>query len=303
MWLFVRWLPAVLMVSFLTLWSLVIMGDMARVLGWIMILSVAPGLALVTCIVVGIYAAVRRRVSRPMVVAWVLGVFVLWPMLWPMGVLAVKYPTSIDTEPSAVLRVPMNEPMRVYWGGEDIETNYHVLYPDQRFAFDLVVEPAGINSQNNEDFGCFGKTVVAPIDGKVVVAHDGEPDRPPRTIVDAEPYAGNHVVLELGSKTYLYLAHFQKGSVLVKPDDVVKAGTPIAKCGNSGRTSEPHIHVHHQRQDPRVYPFGFAEGLPIFFEGHDGPRLPRGGADEQDDTMVLTGDRITHVQTSTAPVE
>ena len=85
--------------------------------------------------------------------------------------------------------------------------------------------------------------------------------------------------------------------------DQVVAGQPLAKCGNSGRTSEPHLHIHHQRQDPRKVPFGFAEGLPLFFEHLDGPEHPQGGMRQDGDTLVLLGDYIRDLRTSTTAVQ
>jgi hypothetical protein len=301
-WLFVRWMPAVVMVSFLTLWSLVIMGGMARVLGWLFITQVTPGLAFFVAMCVVIYALVRRRISRPMIVAWVLGLFVMFPALWGAGVFGVKYPASLDDEPAARIRVPSRERMRVYWGGDELEKNYHALYPDQRFAYDLVIEPAGTKSERLEDYGCYGAEVLAPAAGEIVVAHDGEPDQKPGEIVD-EALAGNHIGIELSSKTYLLLAHLMPGSLKVAVGDQVVAGQPLAKCGNSGRTSEPHLHIHHQRQDPRKVPFGFAEGLPLFFEHLDGPEHPQGGMRQDGDTLVLLGDYIRDLRTSTTAVQ
>lgn len=40
------------------------------------------------------------------------------------------------------------------------------------------------------------------------------------------------------------LAHLQKGSVRVETGDPVKMGQSIALVGNSGNTSEPHLHIH-----------------------------------------------------------
>lgn len=301
-WLFVRWMPAVVMVSFLTLWSLVLMGGVARVLGWLFITQVTPGLAFFVAMCVAIYALIRRRVSRPMVVTWVLGAFVMVPALWTAGVFPVKYPASIDDQPAARIRVPSKERMRVYWGGEEVEKNYHTLYPDQRFAYDLVIEPAGTGSKTLEDYGCYGTEILAPASGSIVVAVDGKPDQVPGEVVDEE-LAGNHIAIQLPSKTFLLLAHLQTGSLRVKVGDTVEAGQPIARCGNSGRTSEPHLHIHHQRQDPREVPFGFAEGLPLFFEHLDGPELPEGGATRDGDRVTLTGDFIRDLRTSTTAVE
>ena len=64
--------------------------------------------------------------------------------------------------------------------------------------------------------------------------------------------------------------------------------------GNSGNTSGPHIHIHHQRQDPSVFPAGFAEGLPLFFRDHDGPPMPIGGLKKINGRPVWSGQRIRH---------
>jgi hypothetical protein len=70
----------------------------------------------------------------------------------------------------------------------------------------------------------------------------------------------------------------------------VEEGQEIGQCGNSGNTSEPHIHIHHQRQDPPVVPLNFAEGLPLFFRDHDGAAMPEGGIRDIDGTPVPTWD-------------
>ncbi|MDO9301112.1 MAG: hypothetical protein Q7T89_07000 [Anaerolineales bacterium] len=66
------------------------------------------------------------------------------------------------------------------------------------------------------------------------------------------------------------------------------------QCGNSGNTSEPHIHIHHQRQDPSVYPINFAEGLPLYSRDHDGPPMPEGGLDMVDGAPLAIGLTVTH---------
>lgn len=62
-----------------------------------------------------------------------------------------------------------------------------------------------------------------------------------------------------------------------------------------GLASEPHIHIHHQRQDPAVYPLNFAEGLPLTFRDHDGPPMPAGGFELEGETVIFTGDVVRHV--------
>lgn len=62
------------------------------------------------------------------------------------------------------------------------------------------------------------------------------------------------------------LTHFQMGTIAVSVGDEVKAGDYLGRVGNSGTTSEPHLHIHHQRQDPTktIHPI-LAEGLPLLF--------------------------------------
>jgi hypothetical protein len=290
-----RWLPSALAVSLLTLWTLVALGGIARVIGWLMLLFFAPAAGMFLFVGVAIYAAVRRRFSAPIGVALALSVLVILPGLWPKGILAVPYPASLDEQPQLSVRVPTDEKMRVYWGGADLSHNYHALYPDQRWAYDLVIEPAGVRSARAEDYGCWDRPVLAPIAGVVDSVHDGDPDATPGRIEETDNYAGNHVVLkveEIG--TYLLIAHLKNGSVGVAAGEKVAEGQPIGRCGNSGRSSEPHVHLHHQRQQIGPYPLGFAEGLPLFFRDQRGPRMPNGGVDDRGDRIVLLGDVIEH---------
>jgi murein DD-endopeptidase MepM/ murein hydrolase activator NlpD len=72
---------------------------------------------------------------------------------------------------------------------------------------------------------------------------------------------GNHVVLDHGNGEFSFLCHFKKGSVAVKTGQKVKAGEPLGQCGNSGNSSEPHLHYHLQTT---AVPFHGA-GLPAQF--------------------------------------
>jgi murein DD-endopeptidase MepM/ murein hydrolase activator NlpD len=96
---------------------------------------------------------------------------------------------------------------------------------------------------------------VAPAGGKVVRAVDGVADNeglreyPGRTLVDelAQPLwiFGNHLVLSVGDGgPFVLLGHLKKGSLRVKPGDVVREGDLLAEAGNSGNSIEPHLHMH-----------------------------------------------------------
>ena len=87
--------------------------------------------------------------------------------------------------------------------------------------------------------------------------------------------AGNHVVLDLGHGEYALLAHMQRGSVRVRVGDRVRTGDVLGLTGNSGNSSEPHLHFHVQ---DRPGLFGGARGLPVSFVDYraDGRRVARG---------------------------
>lgn len=54
------------------------------------------------------------------------------------------------------------------------------------------------------------------------------------------------MVVKLAENRYLFLAHMQRGSVVVKVSDTVKRAQPLDKCGNSGNSEFAHIHLHIQ---------------------------------------------------------
>lgn len=293
-----RWTPpAGLALVLVASWGLFLSGGMAAVIGWVLLISAGQLPAPLSLLVLAVHAIRKRRFSRPMWTTLALALVALWPALWGFGLLTITFPSSLEgSEPSATVRLPSDEPLRVFWGGDRVAANYHAAYPDQRWAYDLVVEPAAHGSESLEDYGCYGTPVVAPVSGHVHHATDGAPDHSPGQVSgDFANPTGNTVVLRLETGTYLIIAHLKTGSVLVETGAEVEEGDPIGACGNSGNTSEPHIHIHHQRQDPRIFPINIAEGLPLYFRDHGGPAMPEGGFDvDADGSVVLTGAVVQH---------
>jgi murein DD-endopeptidase MepM/ murein hydrolase activator NlpD len=164
------------------------------------------------------------------------------------------------------LRFPLEGEWFVFWGGDTERTNYHVVAPAQRHAYDLVVWRDGGTHRGagaaNDDYWAWGQRIVAPAAGEVVAAVDGVADSQPLTggVNETDP-AGNHVLIDVGHGEYVLLAHFQKGSVAVKAGDRVEAGQLLGLTGSSGNSSEPHLHVH--LQDSPVPLEGV--GLPLAF--------------------------------------
>jgi hypothetical protein len=284
----VRLALAVFAVALAGTWAALFSGGMGGVTAWILLLSLWPLAGIIVLLGAAAISLRRRRVSRAAACGLALGLITLWPGAWNFGLLRIAYPASVeDTRPAATVRLPSDLALRVAWGGDRLDCNQHAFTPDQRWAYDLVVEPAFTGSARPEDYGCWGTPVLAPLAARVHAAHDGEPDAAPgRLTQNVTRPLGNHVALILDTGTYLVLAHLKQGSVAVRAGEVVREGQPIGLCGNSGNTSEPHIHIHHQRQDPVEFPVNFAEGLPLFFRGHDGPPMPEGG-------IAIEGGRVT----------
>jgi hypothetical protein len=104
----------------------------------------------------------------------------------------------------------------------------------------------GIQPVDPSRYAMFGRAVHAPCDGRVVGAEDGHPDMPVPEM-DRAHMAGNHILLRCGEAVIL-LAHFREGSVRVRKGQAVAAGDRLGDVGNSGNSSEPHLHVHAQRE-------------------------------------------------------
>jgi len=126
--------------------------------------------------------------------------------------------------------------------------NHHASHPAQRHALDITaVDAAGFRAKSllPEDparYAIFGKAVVSPCAGTVMAAVDGLPDLPPPNADRANP-AGNHVVLACGD-LQIELAHLRKGSLVVEVGQQIAVGKAIGQVGNSGNSTEPHLHIH-----------------------------------------------------------
>ncbi len=125
-------------------------------------------------------------------------------------------------------------------------------YYAQRYAIDFVQMGADGKSytgdvHNNKSYHCYNQDVLAVADGTVVKTQNGIPENIPNSNQYATPIAektlpGNYIVLDLGNGHYAGYAHLIPGSLKVKEGDHVKAHQVIAKLGNSGNSSEPHLH-------------------------------------------------------------
>ena len=155
-------------------------------------------------------------------------------------------------------------------GGSAHIMNIHWNSPSQRYALDVLklnklgLRASGLYPADAGRYAIFGAEVLSPCNGVVAAAEDGFVDlSPPER--DSEHRAGNYVAIESDGAT-IYLAHLMKESICVRPGERVYAGQVLGRVGNSGNTTEPHLHVHAEEGS---YPGHFSgnRGIPMRFNG------------------------------------
>jgi hypothetical protein len=277
-------LAAVLVVA---LGSVFVVRGIAGATAWglaILIIGPIGALLVLASLVFLIVSAVRRRFDVRIVATLVLSGALAFPVLTLFNVAPVAYPaTTSSTRPSLTIASPFKQDVVVGQGGDSVHTNRsHVIWASERWAYDLMAKPYDTGSRRLQDHGIYGVDIYSPVAGTAVAVHDGEPDIAPNT-EEFTSQEGNyiHIRVRVGdTDAYLILAHLKKGSITVAAGDAVDVGRRLAQAGNSGTTSEPHLHIHLQRQDPlkTLYPV-FAEGLPLYFSDRNGaPAMPSTGA-------------------------
>ena len=172
--------------------------------------------------------------------------------------------------------VDLRSPLRggrfvVLHGGFSPFINGHYHVRPQNYALDILgldswgmrAEPFG-DGKDLDAYVIYGATLYSPCNGTVVVAVDGFKDQiPPQS--DTENLAGNHVMIECEG-VEVVLAHMKNGSVQVKAGEVVDTQTILGQVGNTGNTSEPHLHIHAESGgEPGVILDGSA--VPITIDG------------------------------------
>ena len=170
------------------------------------------------------------------------------------GLFARPYMDTVKNNQSR-MELPFKGEWTMFWGGDTKGLNQHIGVKFQRNAFDIVINNAAAKSyrtdgKTNEDYYAFGQPITAPCAGVVVCAVDGVKDNIPG-VVNTLYIPGNSIIIKTVLNEYVFMAHFKQHSIKVKEGDVIKPGQPLGLCGNSGNSSEPHLHFHIQDQaDP-----------------------------------------------------
>jgi hypothetical protein len=176
-----------------------------------------------------------------------------------VGSLEVDAPeVAVDRQPAIVIKPPLkgngwlattacckpnaHRDERIAIDGVRIETG-------ETFAVDWAKAENGRlfagDGKRAEQYYGFGEDVLAVADGTVVAVHDGMPDQTPFAVMvpkSKSDYGGNNVMLEIAPNVFAWYAHLRARSIGVKVGDAVKAGSLIAKLGNSGPSEGPHLH-------------------------------------------------------------
>ncbi|MGE1010340.1 peptidoglycan DD-metalloendopeptidase family protein [Bacillus cereus] len=277
-----KYVLVILVAFLLTSWSIVYLakGVISVVFWWsIQAFSFVSGFILIGSVLLFVWKGIfRKRIDSMLLFIVLFSIIGAWPLGWLANIGGLAYPANVQSmSPKIVVRFPLNERALVGWGGDRLEANYHVIKPNERWAYDILIPPAEVKSSKLKDYGIYGARVMAPASGTVVSINNDEKDLVPGSD-DFQSMAGNHIYLRLDETgTFLVLAHLKKGSIKVKEGQHVNEGEFLAQVGNSGSSSEPHLHIHHQRQDPSKISMFLAEGLPLYFQTEKGAMMPERG--------------------------
>lgn len=235
-------------------------------------------LAATVCIVVSVSVGMG---IGPLYLAGVV-LWLLWFGLWFSGSRAQRPPELKRGRAEGVRRaVLIGQPMAGRWSalnGPAAKVPSHGTHDlGQTYAIDLLYEPSGLSAERKRPFHMlwpvvrrphaypsFGQPILAPSSGEVVAVLDGRRDHltrlsfpgilyltlegAARSMGPVTALLGNHVVMKLDVESasdgpvYAAFAHLRRGSLKVGVGDRVTGGRQLGECGNSGNSSDPHLH-------------------------------------------------------------
>ena len=181
--------------------------------------------------------------------------------------------------------VTVGTPLAGEWwvghGGHAELVNYHQTRSTQRDALDIMqVVDGSIHRPGRTDlpsYYIYDQPVLAPADGTVTYAVDGQPDLPIGSL-DSQHPTGNQLVIDIGGGRYLLIGHLRQHSIAVNVGERVSEGQPIARVGKSGQTSHPHIHIQAQTLPTGITDITTIDGPQLLKTLHTYPLLIRGAS-------------------------
>jgi len=220
----------------------------------------------------------RKKVidySKTLVTGMVLNPYLLYQiLLHSLGqFLAIRrWNSNLPSPESYQQKTEFFLPFEGFWcvenGGISKKESHSWEVINQRYAYDFVKkDEQGRTYRNNkkklDDYYAFEKPILSPADGIVVWMRNDIPDSPYTGRINwrTKDFRGNFVIIKHSESEYSFLAHLKQGSIGVKVGDIVKKGQIIGLCGNSGHSTEPHLHFHVQ-DHPNFF---LAVSLPVKF--------------------------------------
>jgi hypothetical protein len=222
---------------------------------------------------------------------------------YPEALSIVMPPTGVDKNPVVVISSPLVGEDWVAGNGPSntsvhrralIPINGHA-YISQRLAIDWVqAYPDGKmykgDPSDNRNYRAYGAEIHAVADGVVTQVGDGIPQNTPgakslAVPITLETVGGNHVIMEIGNGLFAFYAHMQPGSLRVKVGDKVTRGQVLGLLGNTGNSSEPHLHLQICSANSEMG----SEGLPYAFASFE----VQGKAGE-DNLSLFPGGPVKH---------
>ncbi|HEY4951497.1 MAG TPA: M23 family metallopeptidase [Candidatus Acidoferrales bacterium] len=222
---------------------------------------------------------------------------------YPEALSIVTPPTNVEKNPVVVISSPLVGQDWVAANGPSnssqhrralIPVNGHA-YISQRFAIDWVqVYPDGKTHKgdpsDNKNYRAYGTEIHAVADGVVTQVGDGIPQNTPgakslAVPITLETIGGNHVIMEIGNGLFAFYAHMQPGSLRVKVGDKVTRGQVLGLLGNTGNSSEPHLHFQICNANSELG----SEGLPYAFASFEVQ-----GKSGEDKLSMLPGGPVKH---------
>lgn len=202
-----------------------------------------------------------------------------------------------------IINTPMSLPFSGKWkvfnGGVDRLNSHSWNIISQRFAYDFIISGERVKRSDSKrrtatDFLTFNENVYAPKDGIAVEVKNNINDnmRAGSGWIDirTKDMRGNFIIIKHDKNVYSLLAHLKKGSCLIKKGDFVKRGQIIAKCGNSGHSTQPHVHF--QVQDTANW--YFSKGLPIIFTDIYKSNIDNGKTEYLKQTYIARNDTVSN---------
>lgn len=195
----------------------------------------------------------------------------------------IRMPVSTFQD-SPQFRVPFTFQPNRFWAAINTAGTYShwpAIYPQpvsgyfisQRYAVDFLQVNANgessspVDSADKQDYFAWNRSVRAAAPGTVVAMVNNRPDNEIGE-TDAQHPGGNYVVIRHSANIFTFYAHLQRGSIQVHAGEIVNKGRLLARVGNSGNTSEPHLHFHvmdgWDNLDP-VLSLYRSQGLPALF--------------------------------------